>query len=146
RSGGDLFETIDSFEGGVPPSDSLLFQVAGSANNGLFDFYGDFNPFGLLYSTGKVASDLQHQINVTDNLSRIVRGHQLKFGLDYRGLRPEQRFVSYNLEYVFGDLALVEAIEVQAAYVASRSPDTQLAISNWSLFAQDTWNIGQNLT
>jgi len=146
RSGGDLFETIDNFEGGVPPSDSLLFQVAGSANNGLFDFYGDFNPFGLLYSTGKVASDLQHQINVTDNLSRIVRGHQLKFGLDYRRLRPEQRFVSYNLEYVFGDLALVEANQVQAAYVASRSPDTQLAISNWSLFAQDTWNIGQNLT
>jgi len=146
RSGGDLFESIDNFEGGVPPSDSLLFPVAGSANNGLFDFYGDFNPFGLLYSTGKVASDLQHQINVTDNLSRIAGRHQLKIGLDYRRLRPEQRFVPYNLEYVFGDLALVEANQVQAAYVASRSPDTQLVISNWSLFAQDTWNIGYNLT
>lgn len=146
RSGGDLFHTIDNFEGGVPPSDSLLFPVAGTAKDGEFDFYGDFNPFGLLYSTGKIASDLQHQVNVTDNLSKIVGTHQLKFGLDYRRLRPDQRFGAYDLQYVFGDLALVAANQVQAAYVISRSPDTQLIISNWSLFAQDTWNIRRNLT
>ena len=146
QSRGHLFDTLDNFAGGVPPPDSVMFPLAGTANNGLFDFLGDFNPFGLHYQFGEIANNLQHQINVTDNISKIVGKHQLKFGLDYRRLRPEQKFGPYNLQYVFGDLALVQANQVQEAFIASRAADVQLVISNWSVFAQDTWKIRQDLT
>ena len=110
----------------VPPADSLLFSVAGSANNGFFGFFGDLNPFGLNYEKGRNSNNLLHQINVTDSLSRVVRNHQLKFGLDYRRLRPEIHAGQYALEYGFGTLPAVESNSVLAAFVISHSPNVQL--------------------
>ena len=84
--------------------------------------------------------------NVTDSLSRSMGKHQLKFGLDYRRLRPQEGSLTYQLEYEFGSLANVLANSVPAAFVASRTADVQLIISNWSLFAQDTWSVRHDLS
>jgi len=146
QSHSDLFDTIDNFAGGVPPSDSVLFPVAGTQNNGFFAFFADFSPFGLAYQTGKNASNLQHQINVTDGVSRVFGNHQLKFGLDYRRLRPQIHAGTYFLEWEFFGLSAAVNNSPAAAFVVSRTPDTQLIFSNWSLFAQDTWNTRHNLT
>ena len=70
----------------------------------------------------------------------------MKFGVDYRRLNPEEGSLTYQLEYEFLSLANFENDSVPAAFVASRSPDVQLVISNWGLFAQDTWSIARNLT
>jgi hypothetical protein len=70
----------------------------------------------------------------------------MKFGVDYRRLNPEEGSLTYQLEYEFLSLANFEANSVPAAFVASRSPDVQMVISNWGLFAQDTWSIARNLT
>ena len=43
-------------------------------------------------------------------------------------------------------MASVLANSVPEAFVASRTADVQMVISNWSLFAQDTWSIAHNLT
>jgi hypothetical protein len=149
KSHADLFTTLDNFAGAVPPPDSLLFPAAGTAHNGLFGFFADvfpFIPYGLNYDVGKNATDIQHQINVTDNISHVVRDHQLKFGVDYRRLRPEVQAMTYLLEYEYLGLGAVARNSALGAFVVSRNGDTQLIFTNWSLFAQDTWNTSHNLT
>jgi len=49
------------------------------------------------------------------------------------------------LQYVFRSLSNVIANRVVQAVVLSRTPST-LVFPNWSLFAQDTWNITRSLT
>ena len=145
-SHGQSFLTLDNFARAVPPPDSVLFPPSQSSRNGFWAFFGDFNPFGLKYFAGKIADNRQHQINVTDSFSWIAGTHRMKFGVDYRRLNPEEGSLTYQLEYIFLSLSNVLANLVPEAVVASRSPDVQMVISNWSLFAQDTWSIAHNLT
>jgi len=145
-SHGQSFLTMDNFAGAVAPPDSVLFPPGQSSSNGFLAFFGDFNPFGLKYYVGKIADNRQHQINVTDSLSWSARSHRMKFGVDYRRLNPEEGSLTYQLEYVFGSLANVQANSMPEALVASRSPDVQMVISNWGLVAQDTWSLTHNLT
>ena len=145
-SQGQSFLTLDNFAGAVAPPDSVLFPSPQSSRNGFLGFLGDFNPFGLKYYVGKIADNRQHQINITDSLSWVAGSHRMKFGVDYRRLNPEEGSLTYQLEYVFGSVSSVLANSVPEAVVASRSPNVQMVISNWSMFAQDTWSIGHNLT
>ena len=144
-SHGQSFLTLDNFVGAVPPPDSVLFPPSQSSRNGFWAFFGDFNPFGLKYFVGKIADNRQHQINVTDSFSWSAGPQRMKFGVDYRRLNPGEGSLTYQLEYIFGSLSNVLANSVPEAVVASRSPDVQMVISNWSLFAQDTWSIAHNL-
>jgi len=143
---GQSFLTLDDFVGATPPPDSVLLPSPQSSSNSFMGFFGDFNPFGLSFDFGKLADNRQHQVNVTDSLSWIVGIHQLKFGIDYRRLNPEQGALIYQLSYVFGSLKNVLANSVPAAFVISRTPNVQMMISNWSVFAQDTWNVARSLT
>jgi len=145
RSRASTFYTLDNFDGAVPPPDSLLFPSGASPQNSTFYFFGDFNPFGLKFVTGELGDNLQQQINVTDNVSHIVGAHQLKFGLDYRRLSPENAIAPYAVEYEFDSLPNVLSNTVPDAFVISRTPST-LIFSNWSLFAQDTWKVTRALT
>jgi hypothetical protein len=145
-SHGQSFLTLDNFSGAVPPPDSVLFPPSQSSSNGFWGVFGDFNPFGLKYDVGKIADNRQHQINVTDSFSWIAGSHRMKFGVDYRRLNPEEGSLTYQLEYEFESLANVVANSVPAAFVVSRADDVQMVISNWSIFAQDTWSIARNLT
>jgi hypothetical protein len=145
-SHGQSFLTLDNFAGAVAPPDSVLFPPSQSSRNGFFGFLGDFSPFGLKYYVGKIADNRQHQINLTDRFSWIAGSHRMKFGMDYRRLNPEEGSLTYQLEYVFGSVASILANSVPEAFVASRTADVQMVISNWSLYAQDTWSIAHNLT
>jgi TonB dependent receptor len=141
RSRANSFYTLDNFEGAAPPPDSLLFP-SGSPQNSSFIFYPGT---GLEFLAGEAGDNLERQINVTDNVSRIVGAHQLKFGLDYRRLSPENGFVPYQVQYIFNSLSNVLANTLPEAYIGSRTPST-LVFSNWSLFAQDTWKATRTLT
>jgi hypothetical protein len=145
-SRGDSFFTLDDFGGAVAPASSALFTTGQSFSTSSFFFFGDLNPYGLSFEVGKLANNLQHQINATDNVSWIFSGHQLKFGIDYRRLNPEEGYGTYQQSYVFGTLANVLANSAPQVAVVSRTPDVQVVTSNWSLFAQDTWRISRNLT
>ena len=145
RSRANSFYTLDNFGGAVPPPDSVLYPSFASPQDSSFAFFGDFNPFGLKFTTGRLGDNLQQQINLTDNVSRVVGAHQLKFGLDYRRLRPDSQLFSYQAQYLFLSLSNIVANTLPEAFVISRT-DSELTFSNWSLFAQDTWNIKRNLT
>jgi len=145
RSRASAFYTLDNFGGAVPPPNSVLYPPGTSPQNSSFAFFGDFSPFGLKFITGKLGNNLQQQINVTDYVSYMVGAHQLKFGLDYRHLRPESGLVLYQSQYLFLSLSNVLSNTVPEAFVVSRTPDT-LILSNWSLFAQDSWKATRTLT
>jgi hypothetical protein len=141
RSRASLFLSLDNFGGAVPPPDSVLYPL-GSPESSAFIFYPEA---GLELLAGHVADNLQQQVNVTDNVSRIVGAHQMKFGLDYRRLSPEYGPVGYELEYIFSSLSKVLANTLPEAAIVSRVPST-LIFANWSLFAQDTWKATRALT
>ena len=135
RSRANIFYTLDGFGGGVPPGSSVLFPPIASPQNADIGFFGDLNPYGLKYVAGEVANDLQQQINVTDSLAHTTGSHQLKFGVDYRRLKPEQNASAYNAQYVFLSLANVLANNMPEAFVVARQPAT-LAFTNVGLFAR----------
>ena len=146
RSRANSFFTLDNFGGAAPPPDSVLVSIGCFSAELHFLFYADSAPYGITFLTGKLGDNLQQQINVTDNLSRIVGAHQLKFGLDYRRLTPKVGLVPYQPQYIFLSLSNVLANTVPEAFIASRTADVQLLFSNWSLFAQDTWKATRTLT
>jgi hypothetical protein len=145
RSRANTFLTLDDFGGAVPPPSSVLYPSFASPQNSFFLFLGDLNPNGLRFFTGKLGNNLQQQINLTDNVSHVVGTHQLKFGMDYRRLKPNNDIAPYEVQYLFLSLTNVLANHVPEAFIASRFP-AALVFSNWSLFAQDTWNTTRNLT
>lgn len=136
--------TLDNFGGGVPPANSVLFPSVAPPNSNA-EFLGDINPFGLRYYSGELGSNLEQQINLTDNLSYAIASHQLKFGIDYRRLRPENHLLDYQAQYIFLSLANVLANNMPEAFVIARTPAT-LVFTNVGLFAQDTWKVTRTLT
>ncbi len=136
---------LDDFGGGVPPPQSLLLPPGHSFQDSNFSFYGDFNPFGLSYTVGELGRNVIQQINVTDAVSYVVGAHRLKFGLDYRRLSPHENTQPYGIQYLFLSLSNVLTNTVPEAFVGAYFPST-LVFSNWSLYAQDTWNATPRLT
>src|SRR5271154_784441 len=114
--------TLDNFAGAVPPTDSALFPTGATPEGAVAEFFGDFNPFGLEFITGKMGDNLQQQINVTDNASQIVGAHQIKWGLDYRRLKPENVLAPYVVEYEFGSLSNVLANTLPTVNMVSTTP------------------------
>jgi len=145
RNRAQSFFTLDNFGGAVPPADSVLYPYPFAPPGSSFAFFGDFNPYGLKLLTGAFDKNLQRQINVTDSVSHSIGAHHLKFGVDYRRLTPVSGLVPYNVQYVFNGLANILVNKVPQAFINSNFP-AHLIFSNWSLFAQDTWNIARTLT
>jgi len=144
-SQGDSFVTLDNFGGATPPSALELFPTGQSFSSSLFTFQVGLVPFGISFDDGPLANNLQHQINITDNLSWMLNSHQLKFGIDFRQMNPEENYTKYQQAFYFDTLADVLANSATQVSVNSATPDVQLVTYNWSLFAQDTWRFG-NLT
>jgi len=142
RSRANNFRTLDNFGGAVPPPDSALYPSFAPPPGSSFEFFA--GP-GLLFFSGKLGDNLQQQFNVTDNVSRIIGAHQLKFGVDYRRLSPESGYFPYQVQYIFSSLSNVLANTLPQVLITSRTPAT-LIFSNWSLFAQDTWKATRTLT
>jgi hypothetical protein len=138
-SQGDSFTTLDNFGGAIPPSGSELFPTGQTPDRSSFTFQVGLIPFGISFDVGPIANTLQHQINVTDNLSLMVDNHQLKFGIDFRRLNPEQKSNTYQQAFYFDSLTDLRANSATQVSVNSRTPDVQLETYNFSLFAQDTW-------
>ena len=146
RVTGHAFYTMDDFGGATPPQDSVLYPSFASPDSSAFLFLADTVPNGIRLTTGESGNNWQRQINVTDNLSRMMGAHQLKFGLDYRRITSKSGLYAYYLQAVFVSLSNALANTMPLAYVISRNDDVQLAFTNVSIFAQDTWKARRTLT
>jgi hypothetical protein len=147
RSRADNFTFLDNFGGAVPPPDTVLYPSFIQPNNSSFLFLADSAPYGLKFDIGASGNNLQQQINVTDNVSRVVGTHQIKLGMDYRRLNSESALSPYTAEYWF--LSLPNALNntaPSATVLARNDGEAQLVFSNWSLFGQDTWKVAPTFT
>ena len=146
RSNADNFNTLDNFGGAVLPPDSVLYPSFASPRNAGFLFFADPTPNGIAFFTGKFGNNLQQQINVTDNLSRIVGAHQVKLGVDYRRINSKAGLFAYSSQAIFLTLSNVLANTMPQAFIGSRSDNVQLVFQNISMFAQDAWKATRTLT
>jgi len=145
---------LDDFAGATPLPEGLLFPPGlSSANSNLgFILLGagtSTSGLGALLA-GKTASNEQRQINVIDNLSVIVKNHQLRFGIDYRWLSPIAGNPAYQQSLFFlgvtgGPGFAMSGVPLAATVTAFQS-DVTLSSRNFSLYGQDAWKIGPRLT
>src|SRR6516165_3366116 len=70
----------------------------------------------------------------------------MKFGVDCRRINSKTGPYAYQSQAAFVNLANVLANNMPLAAVISRNNDVQLAFTNVSIFAQDTWKARRTLT
>lgn len=143
RSAGDNRDFLDTFGGAIPISsfpfpNPYTFQDATIA-------FGVFSLQGGILDPGFVARNVQHQLNIVDNLSIEKGSHTLKFGGDFRRMSPANSRFFYAQEGFFQDLPSAEQGASFFASLSSNRPTT-LLLRNLGAFAQDTWRLLPRLT
>ena len=135
---------LTNFHGAVVPPDSVLFPSSSA--------YGPNKGQALVVlgygfqevREGTNYSNVQRQLNFVDTFSWAVGVHQLKFGVDYRGLNPT------SLEgtgYAFFPSGFSELVAGTSDLVLLKSyRPFSVIVNNYSLFAQDTWKVTNRLT
>jgi outer membrane receptor protein involved in Fe transport len=134
--------SLDDFGGARVPDDSVFFPPSSSHRDSMYGFsLGN----GISFFVGRDLDNLQRQINLVDNLSLSRGDHNLKFGIDYRRLLPVYGQRRYNQVASFNGIR--GALEGTASSVSIVTQDqVNLAFTNFSAYAQDTWRINPSLT
>ncbi len=133
---------VDTFGGGIPPPDSLLFPPFATRQNAISMIR--VASFGYLVG-GDNAVNLQHQFNLVDNFIAAAGTHQMKFGVDYRRLSPIHGQQDYTVFILFPTVA--GAVADTPAFVFIEADQSQfLLFHNFSGYAQDTWKLTPRLT
>ena len=141
------FYTLDNFGGATPPPDSVLYPSFVSPQDAAFVFYADSAPNGIKFFAGNLGNNWQRQINVTDNLSRIVgrTPDEIRSGLSPDHFENRTLCVS-----VAGYVSLTWPTS-SPTRCRQRSSFRETTMCNslsrtGSLFAQDTWKATRSLT
>lgn len=137
--------SMDGLGGAVPLDPSLIFPSFASPDDA---FLSVSIAGARSLNTGKNVVNMQRQINLVDNLSYVTRGHQLKFGVDYRRLLPVNGPRGYSQGITFsgmtGATGAISGNTQTAAVVAQDA--VALSYTNFSLYGQDTWRAKKRLT
>lgn len=144
RATGSNHFSLDTFGGAAPVSNSGLFPSPFSNSNAIFAIQVTSGA-GMGWSIGDNGSNVQRQVNVIDNFSKVVGTHTLKFGADYRRLSPH---FDPRLYFVFTRFQTVASFEggSPAFILGDSNQAATLHFSNLGTFAQDTWKIAPRLT
>lgn len=155
RNTGRTFFDVDDFGGAVVPSDSLFFPEGRSRDKDLSQVFF-LNILNTSLELGTSAENLQRQFNAVSNLSVIASSHQLKFGIDYRRLSPVIEPQNYSLFVQFSGIGTPGAATqpvgsaltgaIQGGSVRSSTGPRFPLFTNFSLYAQDNWNVRRRLT
>ena len=69
----------------------------------------------------------------------------MKFGVDYRRITSKTGLYAYTSQAIFSTLGKRSRQHYAAGSVISRNDDVQIAFTNVSIFAQDTWKVTRTL-
>jgi hypothetical protein len=114
---------------------------------------GEFSNIGQ----DRVGTTISQTMEYTDNLTLVLGKHSLKFGADARHVRynalmffqPSDDYGDFTFtpglftNYSFGDLLLGLP---QESFFAITSPQINATSTQWGVYAQDEWQIGNHLT
>jgi outer membrane receptor protein involved in Fe transport len=143
RSTGKATDKMESRFGAVAPPDSVLFPSFANANNSQAQFQTFFTDGWV--EAGARTNNVQRQLNFLDTFSTTVGVHQLKFGVDYRRMKPTNSQLNYSwFAFAFSDSDL-QAGTFPFLGVSAAAPITA-TMNNYSLFGQDTWKATNHLT
>ena len=138
-------------DGAVLPPDGLLFPsfapravTAVSLQTVPGNFSAGLSAANL--TQGKTLGQQQRQFNIVENLTYIAGRHELKFGADYRHLRPLQDTRSLSISYNFATEASRRTGVPTAISLQAFAPVTDFIVRNFSLFAQDAWRLNRRMT
>ena len=142
RSYGGGVQYNDNFMGAVPPPQSDVFGPYSPSNTQAI--YYQISSGGV--REGLFTSDEQRQLNFVDTFSLTKGSHQLKFGFDWRRMKPTMEFVPYSLIAEAYSYASLQSGTLDYASLSVSGNGNTLLLYNYSLFAQDTWKINHKLT
>ncbi len=104
----------------------------------------------------KTGPTVSGNIQITDNLTKILGKHTLRFGMDVRRERfsmtmyylPSDDFGNFTFSgaqtgYSFGDFLLGLP---DPSYFAAIGPQMNATTVQWGVFGQDTWQVNNHLT
>jgi hypothetical protein len=136
--------SLTNFHGAVVPSLSTLFPPSSPYTPGTAQALVFFPDAAQAVRQGRLYDNSQGQLNFVDTLSWAFGTHLLKFGLDYRRLTPTAQPDS-GYSFFPSAFALLRAGTVDSALLGAGDPFS-VSVNNYSLFAQDTWKITNQLT
>jgi Carboxypeptidase regulatory-like domain/TonB dependent receptor len=146
RVGASQAPSLDNF-GGATPFDSSAVGLPSpytSRNSQVSLAMYNLNN-GTLDAGGGISNSVQRQFNLIDSLSLQRNSHSLRFGADYRRLRPSVANPAYSQSVLFLTLAHAQSGQLDLGAVDSSS-EVPLILQNLGLFVQDTWKIRPRLT
>jgi len=144
RNTGSSNTLLTDFLGAVVPPASVLFPPPYSPVQGqALVYFPDGNGTMEVRSHPRYVN-VQRQLNFVDTYSWAFGMHQTRVGIDYRRMNPS---VPPDTGWaVFpGSFASILSGTADAALLSAGSP-LALKMSNYSLFAQDTWKATSNFT
>ena len=133
---------FDNFGGAVPAPDSVLFHPPFNTADDEYQLRYLNGDSG--FAVGKAATNENRQLNIVDNFSWTVGSHQLKFGVDYRRLKPTISGAALDEIPEFSGSAGVLSSTIDSA-VNYGNEATTLLFHNYGFYAQDTWKINPQL-
>ncbi len=135
---------LDSFGGAVPLRPQAVFPSTVNNSNSQF-FLLFLNGNNVFLALGPNVKNRQTQINIVQNISWQRNAHMFKFGLDYRRLTPIFGPASYSQSDFFFGIPSILSSTADITGISSLST-TRGGVSNYSLYAQDTWKVLSRLT
>ncbi len=142
RSEANSVMKYDGFGGGAGfPSDVLGVFDGASANMTIRLTRG----FTARISSGEGAQNTQRQMNIVDNVTYNAGSHQLKFGVDFRRLKPSIGQVGVSDQHIFLFTSGVNALRT---FILRRTAQRQVTTiyDTFSVYGQDTWKINPKTT
>jgi hypothetical protein len=138
---------INRAGGAQTPPDSLFFPPGYSSKDSAVGFEVSPAPFLEL---GLDERDGSRQLQIVDNLSYSMGGHQFKAGADYRWFSPVTtlpRLISeIDFSSLYGPSGAYTGTIPAATLVFDGIPSTAFIVTAFSAYVQDTWKVGRGLT
>ena len=149
---GYAYSTLDAFAGAEPitATDPVVFpkiplpgggNPISPANTRFFITYAP----AVAWRIGEETKNEAHQWNYIDSLSVTHGTHQMKFGVDFRRLKPIQARPPYQQSYTFNTTAAMNT-GVANTYLSLLNPTPSRSITTGACYAQDTWKVTRHLT
>ena len=144
QASGSIYRFIPGY-GSVAPSNwaDVIPRGYGGNSSSSGYFFGIPGASASL-SVGAYGAQTTKQLNFADTLSKAVGAHLLKFGLDYRRIRPYEQPATAILANAFSWSSILGG-QVDAAL--NLTGDSLTVHSNkWSFFGQDIWKLTTRLS
>lgn len=141
RSRGASSFSLDNFGGAIPPADSALFPPFVTRDNALLIFSAP----GAGLAVGHNVDNLQHQLNIVDDVSVVRSAHQIKVGIDYRRLTPVLNVLTYGETVNFSPAGLLSGVAARDA-IQSNPVTRHPLFTDFSAYVQDVWRTSARFT